>query len=108
MEKDNNIQVKNTENEKVLSCLSNCGCLISQNSLPQRTQRIFTKDTKRCYATHYICVLCVNLVLFVVKKTYGTAPSTKIQTLSGQICGTLSHILTWNHYIETLKADNEQ
>ena len=46
------------------------GCLISRNSLPQRTQRIFTKDTKCCYTTHYLCVLCVNFVLFVVKKAF--------------------------------------
>ena len=53
---------------------TNRGCLISRNSLPQRTQRIFTKNTKCCYTTHFICTLCVNFVLFVVKKTYETAP----------------------------------
>ena len=50
------------------------GCLKSQNPLPQRTQRIFTKDTKCCYTTYYLCALCVNFVLFVVKKTFKTAP----------------------------------
>ena len=53
----------------------NRGCLISRNSLPQRTQRIFTKNTKCCYTTYYLCALCVNFVLFVVKKTFKTAPS---------------------------------
>jgi len=45
--------------------------------------------------------------MFMMRKFYVTFP--KIQTSSGQfeISQTLSHLLSWSHYVEILKADND-